>query len=108
MPDTQVPLSKEEQKFQIIEKVNPCLAGKLKTSGDEISCNTAFLAMDELAKIESIAFVEWVNGGHGDMRKIYANNGRGTWEIITPTPIPKEREFITTEQLYTLFKEQSK
>jgi hypothetical protein len=90
MPPT-VPLSKEEQKFQIIEKVNPRLVGKLKNGSDEIPCHTAFLAMDEYAKQQSIAFMNWKEDNY--IVKQYV--GEWLWNVLG--------KHYNDEQLYNLF-----
>lgn len=50
-----------------------------------------------------LEFAEWVNGGHGDMKKIYSYIGDGEWNIYFPTEEPEPIPTITTEQLYTLY-----
>ena len=55
------------------------------------------------SRIDAIGFAEWVTGAHGDLRKIYSNNGDGQWVILTPTPKPQAPEIISTEKLYELY-----
>jgi len=50
---------------------------------------------------ECAAFAEWVCGGHGNKKRIYAYEGDGCWRIYTPNPASKPK--ITTEQLYELY-----
>lgn len=50
-----------ERKFVILEQYHvPQLNGKLQTTSDRVAVYAAFDAMDEFAKLQSIAFAKWI------------------------------------------------
>ena len=58
---TKEEIDKIEEKFKIVEMFHSTrLNGELKYDSDKIALYTAFKAMDEYAKQESIGFHEWV------------------------------------------------
>jgi len=65
--------------------------------------NSYLEAMDEWAKQESIAFAEWVSNNQWNFLQWGATKGSG-WHKGQQYKVPA----ITTEQLYSLFKQQSK
>ena len=110
MKEQQIPLSKEDiLRDRIFEVESPMGATYPVTSTED-----AEVAMDEWAKIEAIAFAEWIKDNHytKNINKDEETRWYKYFEIREDFPAGFSMssgvsKYFTSDELYTLFKEQS-
>jgi len=63
------------------------------------------LEMSEHVKSMSINFAKWLRG---QIIPLYVYDDNDMWEVFSPSKMPTEQKFISSDELYNLFLESIK